>query len=62
MDAAAQSLKAQNAWMNSADFQEKMDKFQKTMKGMDWQFCTCKPDAGKEKQKQKTAPEDPQDQ
>jgi beta-lactamase regulating signal transducer with metallopeptidase domain len=59
MDAAAQSMKNQSAW-NSADFQENMGKFQETMKGMDLQFCTCKTGTGKEKLKQKTAPEAPQ--
>jgi beta-lactamase regulating signal transducer with metallopeptidase domain len=59
MDAAAQSMKDQSAW-NSVDFQEKMDKFQKTMKGMDLQFCTCKTGTGKEKVKQKVTPEAPQ--
>jgi uncharacterized protein YcbK (DUF882 family) len=60
MDAARQEVAKQSAWMNSAEFQDKMAKVQAMMKDLDMQpclnlqHCKCKDSVVKDKEKQKT--------
>jgi DNA-binding MarR family transcriptional regulator len=57
MNAARQKMAKQSAWMNSAEFHEKMANVQAMVKNLDMQpcqNCKCKDDVGKDKGKQKT--------